>query len=389
MIQSIKLGRQEDGNRSIADKIIKRLNELEQTVGLNQGRWIWELLQNAKDSIIDFPNRKVSVEIILDKTHIEFKHNGACFTERDIRGLINQISSKEVFENKENKRTGKFGTGFLTTHLLSKVVRVKGVLIIESQELFRFECKIDREAENTLQLLPKIQHTWEEFDKSLTEISPTCAELERTSFIYNLKTDQQKETSLAGVEEFLKLVPLVLIFNQEIKEIILIDRVQSKNIHFSREENKQEHIYIISRVANGEKQTLPILSFFGENVSIAAQLREMGGKYFVEENSNHPKLFCNFPLIGTEKFYLPVIVNSFYFNPRTERDGIWLKENNDKVAENKKLLEAAISLFHDSVAYVSEENIFELYNLADTRMPKLDEASLDKGMVQKCYSAKA
>jgi hypothetical protein len=88
MIQSIEDGRKEDGNRSIADKIIKRLHDLKKTVENNQGRWAWELLQNAKDSIIE-NDRTVSVQIEIDEDNVEFRHNGAHFTEQDIRGLIN------------------------------------------------------------------------------------------------------------------------------------------------------------------------------------------------------------------------------------------------------------------------------------------------------------
>ncbi len=112
MIESIEQGRQEDGNRAIADKIIKRLHDLEQTVENNQGRWAWELLQNAKDSIAEEDNRKVSVLIELNNETVEFSHNGTHFTELDIRGLINQISSKEAEEGQQTKKVGRFGTGF-------------------------------------------------------------------------------------------------------------------------------------------------------------------------------------------------------------------------------------------------------------------------------------
>lgn len=66
IIQSIEEGRKEDGNRSIADKIIKRLHDLEKTVENNKGRWAWELLQNAKDSVADYEDRTVAKK---KKTH--------------------------------------------------------------------------------------------------------------------------------------------------------------------------------------------------------------------------------------------------------------------------------------------------------------------------------
>ena len=88
MIQSIEDGRKEDGNRSIADKIIKRLHDLYKTIENNQGRWAWELLQNAKDSIANDENRTVSVQIELNTNSVEFRHNGIHFTEQDIRVKI-------------------------------------------------------------------------------------------------------------------------------------------------------------------------------------------------------------------------------------------------------------------------------------------------------------
>jgi hypothetical protein len=53
MIQSIEYGRREAGQIPIADKILKWLHDLEKTVENNQGRWGWELSQNAKDSIAE------------------------------------------------------------------------------------------------------------------------------------------------------------------------------------------------------------------------------------------------------------------------------------------------------------------------------------------------
>jgi len=158
IIQSIENGRKEDGNRSIADKIIKRLHDLEKTVENNYGRWAWELVQNAKDSIADDDDRTVSIQIIVEDDNIEFRHNGTYFTEQDIRGLINQISSKEVEEDVQSKRTGKFGTGFLTTHLLSRIIQVKGIVETQAGELYSFEFPLDREGKTTAQLTPKIEN---------------------------------------------------------------------------------------------------------------------------------------------------------------------------------------------------------------------------------------
>jgi hypothetical protein len=87
MIQSIEDGRREAGQRSIADKIIKRLHDLEKAVESSQGRWAWELLQNAKDSIAEDECRAVSIQIELNRNSVTFRHDGNYFSTQDVIGL--------------------------------------------------------------------------------------------------------------------------------------------------------------------------------------------------------------------------------------------------------------------------------------------------------------
>jgi hypothetical protein len=190
MIQSIEDGRREDGDRSIADKIIKRLHDLDKTVENNQGRWAWELLQNAKDSIAEDDDRTVSVQIELNEDSVIFRHNGTHFTEQDIRGLINQISSKEVEEGQPSKKTGRFGTGFLTTHLLSRVIKIKGILESANKGFYTFEFLLDRRGKTANQLIPRIRDSWNGFDRSIEEInSDYDGNQFNTSFGYQLETE--------------------------------------------------------------------------------------------------------------------------------------------------------------------------------------------------------
>ena len=103
---------------SVYRDIVARENEREDY----EKRWFWELLQNAKDSVEENQSIKVKIEITDDQ--ISFLHTGSPFELDDILSLIIQGSSKN---NKEGK-TGKFGTGFITTYLLSKEVCITGKL---------------------------------------------------------------------------------------------------------------------------------------------------------------------------------------------------------------------------------------------------------------------
>jgi hypothetical protein len=383
MIQSIEDGRKEDGNRSIADKIIKRLHDLDKTVENNQGRWAWELLQNAKDSIANEEDRKISVQIILSEDKVEFRHNGLHFTEQDVRGLINQISSKEIEEGQRTKKTGRFGTGFLTTHLLSKVIEVKGIVETESSDFYNFEFPLDREGKTTAQLIPKIENAWSEFHKSTKLIESTYDSNHfNTSFSYHLVSDEQKSIAKTGVKEFSKLIPYVLAFIPKIFRVEIIDQTTNSEIGFeSTGTFTDENILEISKIENKHKQNILILISANEQVAIASEILKIGNNYSFKNNKDIPKLFCDFPLIGSETFHFPVIVNSFFFNPQTERDGVWLKgkkEGEDKeVDENQQLLEEAVQLFNGLITKISQKNFIDFYNIAETRMPLTNEKYFD------------
>jgi hypothetical protein len=385
MIQSIEDGRREAGQRSIADKIIKRLHDLEKTVENNQGRWAWELLQNAKDSIAEDDKRTVSIQIELDKNSVTFRHNGTHFTSQDVIGLIDQISSKEVEEGQETKKTGRFGTGFLTTHLLSRVIKIKGIIGSADGSFHKFEFLLDRRGKTTAQLIPRIINSWKEFDESIEKISLNYDKSRfNTSFCYQLDTEEQKRVAQIGVEEFSRLIPFVLAFIPKIGRVEIIDNVaREKTLYEKNKELRDNFIVYVSKTKNGEQEDILILYSSNGRVSIATEVEKCEKGYSVKGVRDIPKLFCDFPLIGTENFHFPVIINSFFFNPQTERDGIWLKGIDDtEVIENQKLLESAVGLYRDLVSRIAQENFFNLYNIGETKTPSTDDRYFDEKWYQ-------
>ncbi len=328
MIESIEQGRKEDGNRSIADKIIKRLHDLGKTIQHNQGRWAWELLQNAKDSIAENDARKVSVQIELEANQIEFRHNGAHFTEKDIRGLINQISSKEIEEVHELdiKKTGRFGTGFLTTHLLSKVIQIKGIVETSDSFLYSFEFPLDRQAKTTTELIPKIESSWRNFQESARKIDFINPEEFNTSFTYQLESASQKNIANTGINEFVSLLPFVLASIPKIGKVEIINRLSVEKTIYINKPDTHPYIKEVSVINNDRRSEKLILYKASDKVSIGIPVIKTDNGHAVESIRDTPKLFCDFPLIGTESFHFPVMINSFYFNPLTERNGIWLSD---------------------------------------------------------------
>lgn len=137
--------------KQVADKIIQALDKIYNSA-LSDKRWVWELMQNAND----VPNRfeRVSVKIDLWNDRLVFSHNGDYFTTRNLTGLIQQVSSKDSANQGVVRQTGKFGTGFITTHLLSKIIEVYGIVKNPNTDRFhRFNLILDRSAKKSEDLI--------------------------------------------------------------------------------------------------------------------------------------------------------------------------------------------------------------------------------------------
>ena len=165
---AVEKERQLDANRAIAQKIRNRLSQLDNATEIDKKRWIWELLQNAKDTILD--NAKVDIEITISDEFLEFKHNGGFFTPRNITNLVHQISSKEGTDS-----TGRFGTGFLTTHTLSRLVDVSSIYVDEdTDEYFKFSISLNRTGSTEESFIENIAKTWESYNYQKIEKTNDC-----------------------------------------------------------------------------------------------------------------------------------------------------------------------------------------------------------------------
>src|SRR5204863_6708090 len=77
---------------------------------------------------------------------------------------------------------GRFGTGFLSTHLLSRKVRVRGTLVEETGEPLGFEFALDRSGDNAREVGDAMEKSVEAFEGSLWDhrIAPS----EWTEYVY-------------------------------------------------------------------------------------------------------------------------------------------------------------------------------------------------------------
>ncbi len=104
----------------------------------------------------------------------------------------------------------------------------------------------------------------------------------------------------------------------------------------------------------------------GKQVQLAVPVTRKKGKILIQPlHPSVPRIFCDFPLVGTEDFPFPAIINSPLFNPNDPRNKILLTDVEEKdILENKSLLEEAVMLYRQLIDACQDEKWQQTYLLA-------------------------
>ncbi|MGV2962549.1 sacsin N-terminal ATP-binding-like domain-containing protein [Paenibacillus sp. AGC30] len=361
-----------------ANKIIDQLKKLENSNNEDTSyRWIWELIQNAKDVVNSTGKVDILVNFDEDRKIIEFKHNGKLFLTKNIVFLIEQVSTKErnELDRKTKKITGKFGTGFLTTHLLSKKVNVTGYLCDEDEPVHQFRIDIDRSSDDQTKIIKSIEDSCEQLNKNAVKVAKEINESDfNTCFTYELDVLGIK-TAKAGLNNLVASIAYVFAFVPEIESITIqantvkgnYKQVLSRGYDVDINLRNAKVITVCDTKRNNPRYIFALKDEALTNLSIAVELIDIGEKANIQKiNENLPKLFCDFPLLGTSDFSFPVVVNNPYFEPTEPRDGIELEsraEEKQFIKDNKGALETAVKLYKTALSFFVENNYKGVYNI--------------------------
>ena len=299
---------------------IDRLNTLPEN---KKTRWVWELLQNAKD-VANINGVNIVFELGLNK--IIISHNGLPFETKHLLAILYKTSTKTL--NGEDGTTGKYGTGFVTTHILSKKLTIEGIHKNTDGER-KFSLELDRtaatlkekEALDAMQL--SITETFKKIEK-ISSLPPEAIDEYRHSFTYPLN-EYSKKYAEKGLIELENNLPFTLLINQREKK-----KINSVTI--------KKPDYYKKFIANPENSPIMGLKYIqtGESEGILYQDKgdllfgipvvKMEDIYKIKPIENQSVLFKEFPLIGTENFNLPVFIQHNNFKPTELRDGIRTKK---------------------------------------------------------------
>jgi hypothetical protein len=375
-------------NKITAKSILEKLMNIRQNINVEftARRLIWELMQNAKDnaSLCNIEGEKVDVIIQISEKDFIFSHNKGYFTNEHIRGLIRKYSSSDKDRDAEQigqmyKTTGRFGTGFMTTHLLSEKVQIRSYYKNEDQTFSEFSFWLDRSGRGEKEITQGINNAFDEAEVNIQK--PESITLNKnefkTSFIYPL-TEQKIKLAYIALEEVERGIGYTLINVPEIntvtidKELIGKSTYEIKHIDTLSYENIDFLIYNL--LINGQESQNYYLTLNDDELQVIIPISCQDDNYYsLELDSTIPKLHLDFPMIGTEDLNLPFIINSPLFEPTEPRDGVSLIDDaeNDVSQLNCNVMLRAVDLYNHFLSYVGyEKKWHNLYNLARIKSPK-------------------
>lgn len=373
--------------------VAKRLRQLNQPSDVDRKRWVWELIQNAKDTIASDPTRnQINVRIEIEGDIVRFRHDGNPFTSDARFGLLYKYS-----EDKENSEsTGRFGTGFLTTHCLSKVVTIESNMYSndEKTELCGFSVTMYRDGQIEKELLEGLDKM-EESQKYYGDL------FEWTTFTYHVSTDSGRRAIQLGIENFYKHITQTMLFCKELASIELNDNGKITNIIRRPIEEVAPNVMSAIFEIHGEITSIRRFlysSYHEYNKELSDRYRadreiRIDAAIEVDENNcivshaGNTSHFCVLPLVGIEtQLEEPIILNSPDFEPDEERQSLllsgqnWDEEHNNisEVGINQIIYSKVYSLYDNLVSYLSSNSYGKLYLLANGLKKAKEHDKLDE-----------
>lgn len=321
-------------------------------------RWIWELIQNACDTpktLVD-----INVQHNIKEGVVTFSHTGEPFDNETLRSLILQKSSK----SEDNEKAGQFGTGFITTHLLSKKINITGTFINKNKERIPLNFNIDRsnwEKNLTFKeaipiLKAHIATSLNELDK-INEMPASNEELASiTTFKYVFapsteQADKNKSPVAQGIMDLEKNIPLLMSFSRKIKSI----EINGVKYVCHRDDDywKSDYIALSAVRVNENSEKILLVRHLQMNFEIAVHFVNNA---IIRYPENISRIYCRYPLIGSEGFGLPFVINDESFQVTEQRDSLQVHDINTSI------LDTAIFLYGSIIDLLINNSFRNLHN---------------------------
>jgi hypothetical protein len=361
--------------RNEARHIRTRVHEARQSTHLAGMRWPFELLQNALDAGPRAGRDAVKILLRQLRDRVVFEHDGAPFTSQELAALLSGGSSKEFGSD---DTTGRFGTGFLVTHVLAERTSVEGLLAVGSAyELFQLE--LDRGGDED-EILANI----ESCNAAIAAAQPLASVEEMPSAQFEYLIDDAGSLEL-GVEAFRSALPYLFGTRPRLGEVRLETGDDTVEVWTPAESSQEDGLQdgVVSKrmiQVDGEDRHELCIVRVGQAASTTAAL------FLLERGTDEcwevslpglelPRVYRQYPL--RDSVFLPVdIVLDGDFEPDQERSRVLMG------AADRQAMSDALGTAVLAVSYAVDQGWKNAHLLARAAEPNSGFDPSDAGELQ-------
>ena len=305
----------------------------------------------------------VTIRLRREPTKVVFEHDGAPFTSEELAALLSGGSSKE-FESATT--TGRFGTGFLVTHVLAERTRLLGLLQLTGG-CERFDLTLDRAGDEDA-ILANIRDSHEAIRRAVAVPEPSSVQSALLEYACS-----DGDVWRPGLEELRRALPYLYGTRRNLGRVEL--RTDEGGIETWQPSNPEQTAipggYMECRPITVTAAAMPTRDLRIYRFAIAANapaaalvLTEQASQTLKVclPGDGAPRVFREYPLRSST--FVPVnLVLDGKFDPEQERSGLLMSTN------DKELLEQALSAAVVAVQYAIDQEWNDAHWLARAWCP--------------------
>lgn len=373
LLERFKQVREEQLDRNEARRMRTLVNQARGDTHGAGARWPFELTQNAHDPGARKGKSGVDIDLAFDGHTVLYEHDGNPFTMQDLAALLSGGSSKD-FESTET--TGRFGTGFLITHVLSPEISFTGVIAAEggSEEV---SILLDRAGDEE-DIFKNTLHCYQAIEAASK--LPSLDGRKTARFQY--QTDNPQAARI-GVEAFCSTLPYLYGTCEHLGTVRLRNEAGISWRFVPEAAAEREFMGLHLRVrrftlteGDGVPRILSAVRLRRRHDSLSslvAVTEDAGERWRLRVlPDGFPRIFCRFPVSASDFLPINAVIDG-RFDLRQERDRVLMKES------DKEQIAEALGLLPTLVQLALHETWLEGHKLARVGMPdrafgeKLDE----------------
>lgn len=355
--------------REAAKLIFRKLEKWDADKESAKAKWVWELIQNARDVAKNAGKESFKVSIFLDKNRVIFQHDAGPFSLSNISSLLNARSDKPMGSHDV---VGEFGKGFLVTHVLSGKVNIRGWVKDDAISINRsFEIPLDRTFQTSDELTVEyIVKNIDDCEKKLDKSEVPLISSDIAEFEYLLDKEGY-EIAVDGLRALENVLPFILAFTEPNMEVKIFRNSQERRYKVLNRKaivSKPFRIEQLTMENQGSHQmfsSLILVSTYDSEVKIAVPI----SNHAICELGDVPRLFWMFPLLKTKDLELPIVI---YAPFRVSEDRFNIQYGDQHVRKLENILQTAKTLMMELSKWTLKNDIEHKEQLFKIKAPPND-----------------